>query len=209
MSAVRTIGLVGGIGSGKTTVASLLEEMGARVIHADAVGHDVYRPNTPGWHALVAAFGEGIIGVGGTIDRKKLGAIVFADHSQLLRLNAIVHPLIGEEIRHRVEALRQQDLRQPIVIEAAILIEAGWLSLVDEVWLVTASSEAVVERLGRQRGLDATEVRRRTAAQMQDDQRRRHAHVVIENIGSLDDLRAQVEGAWVQLLRRQMALFQD
>ncbi len=196
---MRTIGLIGGIGSGKTTVAKLLEELGAHVIHADSVGHEVYLPGTPGWHALVAAFGPEIVAADGTIDRKKLGAIVFPDRLQLQRLNSIVHPLIFDAIRRRIATLRAQGFAQPIVVEAAILIEAGWLPLVDEVWLVSATAESVVERLASQRGLDADDVRRRVEAQLPDAERRRHAQMVIENTGSFDALRARVETAWKQL----------
>ena len=196
---MRTIGLTGGIGSGKTTVAKLLEELGAHVIHADSVGHEVYLPGTSGCGALIAAFGPEIVAADGTIDRKRLGAIVFSDPTQLKRLNAIVHPLIFDEIKRRITALRAQGLARPIVVEAAILVEASWLPLVDEVWLVSATPESVVERLSSQRGLDAEDVRRRVAAQLQDAERRRHAHVVIENTGSIDALRGRVDAAWQQL----------
>jgi len=199
---MRSIGLIGGIGSGKTTVAKLLQDLGAQVIHADAVGHDVYAPQTPGWHALIDAFGATILAPDRSIDRKKLGAIVFADSTQLQRLNAIVHPLIGTEIRRRVEALRIGGFTAPIVIEAAILVEAGWLALVDEVWLVAASHSAVAERLQAQRGLSAEEVRRRVDAQLSDDERRRHAQVVIANTGSIEELRSQVAKAWEALRAR-------
>ena len=120
------IGLTGGIGSGKSTVAAILSELGASVIDADKVGHDVYLPGSEGFRLVREAFGDGVVGADGTIDRKALGARVFADPALLARLNAIVHPLIGAEIRRRIEAARAGAPTRPIVVEAAIMLEAGW-----------------------------------------------------------------------------------
>jgi dephospho-CoA kinase len=191
-----TIGLTGGIGSGKSSVARILEESGAAVIHADAVGHEVYQPQTEGWRRVTAAFGEGIVKADQTIDRQKLGTIVFRDPEALKRLNAIVHPLIFAEVQRRIGSLRASGSTQPIVVEAAVLIEANWLPLVDEVWLVVADKQAVIDRLARQRGLAPHEVARRLAAQLSDAERRKVAQVVIENRGSLEELRGQVESIW-------------
>ena len=195
---MKTIGLTGGIGSGKSTAAQILEDLGAAVIRADAVGHDVYRPGTDGWRLVNQAFGPDIIDAQGAIDRKKLGAIVFADREALKRLNAIVHPLIFAEVQRRIDDLRAADSSRLIVVEAAILIEANWLPLVDEVWLVVATPDAVAARLGAQRGLAAPDVEARIRAQLSDADRRRFAHVVIENTGSVDELRQQLSAAWAQ-----------
>jgi dephospho-CoA kinase len=191
-----TIGLTGGIGSGKSTVARILEDLGATVIHADAVGHEVYLPQTEGWRRVTAAFGRDIVKPDQTIDRQKLGAIVFRDPEALKRLNAIVHPLIFDEVRRRIGSLRASGVTQPIVVEAAVLVEANWLPLVDEVWLVVAGKEAVIDRLAHQRGLAPDDVARRLDAQLTDAQRREVAQLVIENRGSLEELRAQVESIW-------------
>jgi dephospho-CoA kinase len=195
---VKTIGLTGGIGSGKSTVAKILEELGAVVIHADAVGHEIYLPHTEAWRRVTEAFGPGILKPDQTVDRQRLGAVVFKDPEALKRLNAIVHPLMFAEIERRIRLLRAGGATQPIVVEAAILIEANWLPLVDEVWLVVASREAVIERLANQRGLLPEGVARRIDAQLKDAERRRIAQVVIENAGSLDQLRARVQSAWAQ-----------
>lgn len=192
----KAIGLTGGIGSGKSTVAAILEDLGAVVIHADAVGHEVYRPGTGGWRQVVAAFGPDIVAPDGTIDRRRLGAIVFADAAARARLNAIVHPLIRDEIARRIEAHRRTGTATPVVVEAALLVDAGWVSLVDEVWLVVASREAVMQRLAAQRGLSPAEIAARIDAQLDDAARRRAAHHIIENVGSLDDLRARVRALW-------------
>ena len=141
-SAGPIVGLTGGIGSGKSTVAAILAELGARVIDADRIGHDVYRPGTPGFDRVVEAFGRGVVAADGTIDRRALGAIVFADPAARARLNAIVHPLIAGDLAGTIARARADGFAGPIVIEAAILLEAGWRSLVDRVWVVTAPADA-------------------------------------------------------------------
>jgi len=193
---VKTIGLTGGIGSGKSTVAQILSDLGARVINADAVGHEVYLPQSPGWYRVTEAFGPGVLKPDQTIDRQKLGAIVFADAPARAQLNAIVHPLIYDEIRRRIASERAAGLCGPIVVEAAVLIEANWLPLVDAVWLVVADKSAAVDRVARQRGLSPDEVATRIAAQLSDAERRPYAHVILENTGSIDELRTRVASAW-------------
>lgn len=195
---MRVIGLTGGIGSGKSTVADILEALGAKIIRADSVGHEVYRPRTQGWQRVTEAFGRDILAPDGSIDRQKLGAVVFSDAHARAQLNAIVHPLIAAEIRRRIEAHRAAGSLEPIVVEAAVLIEAGWLSLVDEVWLVVADRDVVIDRLGKQRRLAPEEARVRIAAQLGDAERQRYAHVVIRNTGSLEELREQVRTLWAR-----------
>ena len=194
------VGLTGGIGSGKSTVAAMLGDLGAVVIDADKVGHDVYRPGTEGFRSVVDAFGPAIVAADGTIDRARLGARVFADRAELARLNALVHPLIGDEIRRRMQAAATEHPGRPIVVEAAIMMEAGW-SFFDQVWVVVVRPETAVARVTASRGLSADDVERRIAAQLSNEERERRADVVIRNDGSLDELRAQVEAAWRGLSR--------
>src|SRR5690242_12615537 len=130
------IGLTGGIGAGKSTGATLLGELGARVIDADKIGHDVYRPGREGFGRVVDAFGPGVVAADGTIDRRALGAIVFGDPAARARLNAIVHPLITAELGRRIASVRDEGFAGPIVVEAAVMLEAGWQALVDRVWVV-------------------------------------------------------------------------
>jgi dephospho-CoA kinase len=196
------IGVTGGIGSGKSTVAGMLAELGAHVIDADRLGHEVYRPGTPGWERVVAAFGHEVVAADGTIDRGQLGARVFADRAALERLNRIVHPLIHDEIRKRVAAARNAGTARAIVVEAALLVEAGWRSLVDVLWVVIAPRAAVVERVRQQRGLAPAETEARIAAQVDNDARRRAADLVIENAASVEELRATVCAAWAWLGQR-------
>jgi dephospho-CoA kinase len=196
------IGLVGGIGSGKSVASAMLAELGAEVINADVVGHEVYEPGKPGFDAIVAEFGNEVVGADGRIDRKRLGAIVFADGAKLARLNAIVHPLIRAEIDRRIKRARATDGVRAVVVEAAILLEAGWRSLVDQVWVISARREDVVERLASQRGMAESDTEARIAKQMTDAERRSAADVVIENVGSIDDLRARLSGLWQTLVPR-------
>jgi dephospho-CoA kinase len=194
MARVETIGLTGGIGTGKSTVAGLLAELGAQVIDADKIGHEVYAPGTPGFARVVEAFGNGIVGADGVIDRRALGAIVFADAAALTRLNALVHPLIAEEIRRRMMAARAASAA-PIVVEAAIMLEAGW-RFFDQLWVVVVDRERAIERVTGSRGMTAAEVARRIDAQMPEAERRRLADVVIDNNGTPAALREQVDAAW-------------
>jgi len=200
-----TIGLTGGIGSGKSTVSKLLAELGAPIIDADQVGHAIYAPDGPAYPDMMAAFGEGILAPDRTIDRKKLGPIVFADPAALKRLNSIVHPKMFARMREMVDAMRTGGERKPIVIEAAILIEANWQPLFNEIWLVVASRERVIERVERDRGLKPEQTEARIKAQLSDDDRRKYATTVVTNNGTIDELRAKVGDLWQGALSRNAA----
>jgi dephospho-CoA kinase len=196
---MKTIGLTGGIGSGKSTVSQILAELGAFVIDADKVGHEIYLPGKEAWRQVTAAFGRDIVAADQTIDRKKLGALVFASAEARKELNSIVHPLMFQDIGQRIAEKRAQGFTKPIVVEAAILIEANWLPLVDEVWVVVTGKGAVIERVAAQRGLSAQDTEARIASQLADAERLKYAHLVIRNDESLEDLRKQVKVAWERL----------
>jgi dephospho-CoA kinase len=198
---MKVIGLVGGIGSGKSVVRGMLAELGAAVIDADRVGHEVYLPGTPGFDAVVARFGRGIVDAEGRIDRPKLGALVFSDPAKLAQLNAIVHPLIQAEIERRIAEERRREVAPAVIVEAAVLLEAGWDRLVDEVWLVVADREEILQRLSASRGLSRAESEARLARQMSDEERRKASTVVIENRGSVDELRSRVADVWHRRIR--------
>ena len=197
-----TIGLTGGIGSGKSTVSKLLADLGAPIIDADKVGHAIYAPDGPAYPDMIAAFGEGILAPDRTVDRKKLGPIVFADPAALKRLNSIVHPKMFARMREMVDAMRTGGERKPIVIEAAILVEANWQPLFNEIWLVVASRERVIERVERDRGLKPEQTEARIKAQLSDDDRRKYATTVVTNNGTIDELRAKVADLWQDALSR-------
>jgi dephospho-CoA kinase len=200
-ASIPVIGLTGGIGAGKSTVTQMLSDLGAAVIDADIVGHQIYLPDMPAWREIVEAFGTDILQADRTINRQALGRVVFADPEALRTLNRIVHPKMLERMRELVAELRARGGVKAIVVEAAVLIEANWTSLVDYVWVVVASEAVVTERLAKQRNLSPDQVRARLAAQLSNDERRQHAHVVIENNGSLAAVQAVVKQAWDQVCR--------
>ena len=192
---MKVIGLTGGIGSGKSTVSQFLQELGVVVLDADKVGHEAYLPGTETWRELVAAFGKEILTPDDNIDRKKLGGIVFSNPESLARLNQIVHPRMFEMMKERIEEYRRQGVKV-VVLEAAILLEAKWTPLVDEVWVTVASESAVVERAKERTGLPEEQILARIRSQLSVEERIKHANVVIYNDGNLDELKAKVRGLW-------------
>ena len=198
---MRVIGLTGGIASGKSLVSERLTELGAVIIDADKLGHESYRPGTDTYRAVIDAFGGEIAGPGGEIDRKVLGSKVFADPEARRRLEQIVWPAIRRLAAERIEALRSQ--RAPVVVlEAAVLIEAEWFDLADEVWIVEASPDVARARLMERNGLTPQQAQARLRAQLTNEKRRPYASVIIENNGSLEDLRRTVDDAWAKIEAR-------
>ncbi len=188
------IGLTGGIGTGKSLVSRMLEERGATIIDADLVGHEAYTPHTETWQVVVDTFGD-VLAEDGQIDRRKLGAIVFSDPSQLEKLNAIMHPRMYKMIEERIKGL-QAGGAETIVVEAAILIEAKWTPLVDEVWVTTAPEDQVIERIKGRNNMGEEAARARINSQMPSDERAGHADVLIANDGSMDQLKDAVDSLW-------------
>ena len=197
-----TVGLTGGIGSGKSTVAQILGEFGAPILDADQVAHTTYAPGGPAYDAVIAAFGAQVLAPDRTIDRKKLGAVVFGNPEQLSKLTSIVWPATFDGIRRSVAELRASGAKLPIIVEAAILIEANWQPLFDEIWLVRAPREQVVARIEIQRGLKPAETEARIRAQLSDEERAKHATLVIENNGSIEELRDLLKTLWAEALKR-------
>ncbi len=189
------IGLTGGIGTGKSEVARLLQSLGAIVISADQVGHEAYAPDSESWHEVVNSFGKEILQPSGEIDRQKLGTIVFSDPQQLEKLNAIMHPRMAGMVADRIQVLRDQGA-STVVVEAALLFEAGWDSLVDEVWTTDSSVELVVERLQTRNGMDEKEARRRIDSQMDRSERIERSDLVVDNFGDVAALEETVSALW-------------
>ncbi len=192
---MKVIGLTGGIGSGKSTVSQFLAELGAVIVDADRVGHEAFKPDTDVWREVVAAFGRQILTPNGDIDREKLGEMVFANPESLLRLNQITHPRIYEMVKARLEEYRRQGV-SVVVLEAPLLIEAGWSSLVDEVWVTVAPESTVLRRLKERAGLSEQQSLARIHAQLPSEERVKHADVVIDNDCSLNELRVKVKRLW-------------
>ncbi len=195
---MKVIGFTGGIGSGKTTITQYLTELGAVIIDADKVGHEAFEPDTEIWREVVNAFGTDILAPDNKIDRKKLGPIVFGDPDALSRLNGIMHPRMFDMMKVRIEEYRQQGV-EVVVIEAAVLIEANWTPLADEVWVATAPEAAVLDRLEKQRGMDKEQTLARIHSQLSSEERSKHADVIISNEGSLDELKAKIGKLWERL----------
>jgi dephospho-CoA kinase len=198
---MRAIGLTGGIASGKSLVTEQLAERGAAVIDADKLGHEAYRKGTDTFRAVVEAFGPDVVRPDGEIDRKALGGKVFADPEARRRLEEIVWPAMRLMMEERLAKLGA-DGTDVAVLEAALLIEADWLPLVDEVWLVIASPETARQRLMERNGLNAEQAESRLRAQLSNEKRLPYADVVIENDGSLEDLHSAVEEAWSSRIAR-------
>ncbi len=196
------IGLTGGIGCGKSTVIKILAELGAIVMDADKIAHSTYAPGGPAYDGVVAAFGKEVLAPDGTVDRSKLGPIVFKEPEKLTKLTAAVWPATEQRIREMIAEARAKGERKPIIVEAAILIEANWQSVFDEVWLVVASKEFVVERVERERGLKPEQTEARIKAQLPDEERRKHSKVVIENNGTIAQLHQQLARVWADALKR-------
>lgn len=197
------VGLTGGIGCGKSTVASVLRELGARVVDADQVAREVLAPGSPVLGKVVERFGPRILRADSSLDRNRLADIVFGDPQALADLNAITHPPIVEMIRQRIEEARNEGV-QVLVVDAPLLLEAGMEGMVDEVWVVTCTREQQIERLCRRTGLSPREAEARMRAQMPLEEKVRRADRVIPNEGSLAQLRAEVERHWQDLTCRRI-----
>jgi dephospho-CoA kinase len=189
---MKVIGLTGGIGSGKSTVSQFLAELGAVILDADEIGHEAFKPDTEIWRQVVAAFGRQILTPDGNIDRKKLGNIVFSNPESLSRLNQIMHPRMYALVKAQLEEYRRQGVGV-VVLEAPLLLEAGWTSLVDEVWVTIAPEATVLKRLEERTGLSQAESLTRLRSQLPSEERVRQADVVINTDCDLDELKSKVK----------------
>jgi dephospho-CoA kinase len=194
------VGLTGGVGSGKSTVARLLAGHGAVVIDADAIAREVVEPDTPGYDAVVAHFGDVVV-ADGRLDRPALAAIVFNDETQREALNAIVHPLVGQRMGELMQSAPEGAVA---VWDIPLLVENNGAGGFEFVVVVEAPVEIRLARLAA-RGMAEQDARERMAVQASDEQRRAVADVVITNDGTLDELAAQVDAVWAALQRRRSA----
>lgn len=195
------IGLTGGIGSGKSEASQILRELGALVIDADIVGHETYRRGEPAFGEVVEAFGDEVVGSDGEIDRKELGRIVFGDPGNLKRLTDIVWPRIREGLEKRIALEGTEGKTGVLVVEAAVLFEASWENLFDEVWVITAPEDDVLERLERQRNQKPDQTRARVRAQMTNEEREERADVMVRNDEDRAALAARVTQLWTDRTR--------
>jgi len=198
---VHVIGLTGGIASGKSTVTSFFRERGIPVIDADILGHRTYDPGTETYQKVVETFGPEVVAPDGTIDRKVLGSKVFGKPDELKKLTDIVWPGIRRLASEQLAEFEAAG-NDIVVLEAAVLLEAGWEDLVDEIWVVVVDPEIAVQRLGARNGLDPDAARARIASQLTNEERIARGDVIIENNGTLEELNARIQQAWDSLQER-------
>jgi dephospho-CoA kinase len=191
------LGLTGGIGAGKSTVAALLAARGAVVIDTDQVARDVVEPGGPAYDGVVRRFGPGILDADGRVVRARLAEAAFADSGARADLNALVHPAVETEVRETLARLDTPG--RVVVLEVPLLVEAGWAPIVDRVVVVDCPEDVAVRRLVEIRGMDETDARRRIAAQASRAERLAAADHVIGNDDTLDDLRRRVDELWASL----------
>ena len=192
------IGLTGGILSGKSTVAGMLQDFGAVVIDADKVGHDCYKPYTEGWDKVVAAFGKDILGSDDEINRAMLGRIVFEDADALHNLNDIMHPIIRKSVEKEIEELKGQG-SDVVVVEAPVFVEAGWDDLVDQIWVTAVPEDVAAKRFSQRSGLTEEEAKRRIVSQISNEERIKHADRVIDTSRSIEQTKSDVQKLWHEL----------
>jgi dephospho-CoA kinase len=199
---VLRVGLTGGIGSGKSEVSKRLAALGAVVIDADAVAREVVAPGTPGLRRVVEAFGEGVLRPDGSLDREGLGRIVFGDPDKLARLNAIVHPLVGERIAAMMAEVETGRPDAVVVYDVPLLVENNLQDSYDVVVVVAAAPATQLRRLVEQRGMTEADAQARIAAQAPLAAKLAVADLVVDNDGDLAALDAQVQEVWRELAAR-------
>lgn len=194
--------MTGGIGAGKSTVARILKELGAKVIDADMVARKVVEPGKPAWKEIKSVFGSQYLNPDGSIDRRALGNLIFNDEKARAKLNAITHPKIKAEIQKEIEVYRRQEPQGVVVIEAPLLLEAGMEDMVDEIWVVTAPEEVRLERLVKRDNLSREEALKRIRAQLPEQVKFKYATRIIDTRGNLEATRVAVLAAWEELRGR-------
>jgi dephospho-CoA kinase len=193
------VGLTGGIGAGKSTVADMLEERGARVIDADDLARRAVRGGTAAFDHIVASFGNGVVGADGELDRAALASIVFADPDRRKELERITHPEVARMLQEVLEPLRSTD--DVVVYASPLIVESEMTDACDVVVVVAAREEEQLRRVRAQRGMSESEVRARMAAQASDEERAAAADVILDNGGTIRELEAQVDRLWRDLER--------
>ncbi|MGI6706365.1 MAG: dephospho-CoA kinase [Clostridia bacterium] len=196
------IGLTGGIASGKSTISNHLRTLGAYIIDADEIGHMLLEKDTEELAAIKKVFGSAIFLPNGSLDRKALGNLVFSDSKALMKLNRIVHPGIKRVVEETLDKLGQEGNVKVAVIDAALLIEAGWYDMVDEVWLVTIDEAEQVRRLMDRNKLTYEASKNRIKSQMPQDRKLKYAHRIIDNTGSREDTFRMINLIWMDLIEK-------
>ncbi|OGP59317.1 MAG: dephospho-CoA kinase [Deltaproteobacteria bacterium RBG_13_61_14] len=196
---MRVVGLTGGIASGKSTVARMFVELGARLVDADLLARQVVEPDKPAWGEIADHFGEGVLNPDRTLNREKLAEIIFRDPDERRVLNDITHPRIGAEMLDLIQRF-QREGAAVVLIDAALLLESPATNWIRPVVVVTAEEEVRAERIMERDGLSQEQALARIRSQMREDERKTRADYVIDNSGSLEDLQDRVEEVWIELL---------
>ncbi len=196
------IGLTGGIASGKSTVARMLKEKGAAILDADRIAREVVEPGKPAWREIVCWLGEGILMPDRTLDRERLGRLVFNDENARNRFNSIIHPRVGREFQYRTAQIRDGHRYKVLVYDVPLLIETGMHRSVDLVLLVYSTPEMQLKRLCERDNLTAGEALARLQAQLPLEQKKEYADAIIDNNGTVENTRRQVDRFWSEIERR-------
>ena len=189
------IGLTGGIGSGKTEACKIMDSLGAKSIDADSFGHRIYERNTNAWKKIIEEFGETILDEDANIVRSKLANHVFSSKSNLNTLNMICHPEIKKLVRNELNQFRLDGVKIAVV-EAAILIEAQWKDIVDEVWSIESKPSIIFKRVKNRDNIDNTAIQSRIDSQIDNKTRSKHSTIVITNNGTIEELRKNLTAIW-------------
>ena len=197
---MKVIGLTGGIGSGKSTIAGFLSESGVPVIDTDRVTHHILETDSTIRQRILDAFGKGVLNRDGSIDRQELGKKVFSEAQQKENLEEILHPAILSHVMEKLGEFRERDVAA-VVLEVPLLIEADWARYVDEIWVATAPRKTILGRM-KAKGIPVEDVVTRMEAQLPSRERNRHADVIIDTDCSLSDLKAEIKGLWQEFLSR-------
>jgi dephospho-CoA kinase len=208
LAAMLYAGLTGNIASGKSAAALVFAELGAHVIDADRVAHELYKTGMPVYDGIVAAFGKQILDPGGEIDRQKLGQIVFSDKDRRLQLNALIHPEVGAAIRQRIIKLEETSPRGIIIVDAALMIETGGYKMYHYLIVVACAPSLQVSRLMSRDGVSEADARSRIASQMPIEEKLKLADYIIDTSGTLGHTRSQVEEIYRDLVRQEARLLQ-
>jgi dephospho-CoA kinase len=199
---MKVIGLTGGIASGKSTVSGMLKKLGAEIIDADKIAREVVEPGQKCLNMIVTKFGKGVLKSDGTLDRKKLGSIVFNDKRKLKFLNDITHPEIRKIIGQRLKTIEMNGKSDAVVVDAAVLIESRMDDMVDEVWLVYVDDDIQLERLKKRDNITDEEAAVRISSQMPFSQKMKHADCIIDNSKTIEHTKEQVEKLWDELFQK-------
>lgn len=197
---MKVIGLTGNIASGKSVVASMLEDLGAKVIDADYIARKVVEPNQAAWKEIVQSFGKNILNPDNSINRKELGEIIFNDNEKRKMLNDITHPKIIQRVREAVETYKNENVKV-VIIEAALIVEKGGLKdLIEKLIVVTSDEASQIERLTKRNNLSKEEALSRINSQMPTLEKAQYADYIIDNSGTTDKTQDQVKSIWKEIV---------